>query len=445
DALKLTEGPRLQKGMGGNLDGFVLEAFELYPLGGYPAHKVTDLAEAIHKDVFVTKLSIHNPRVHFPGFPAMQEPCLCDWRLSPGALASNPGLFIGQDGCEQLLPASLAVHTYNFYSVVRLSDAQDAIPKDLQSRIKVGVAYEYQVDWHQIGHSLGTIAYTTALAPGESIKIAVVDWSRRATGSRYEAGTAQEKLSHDTHRDRTIGETVNAAVRESQRGTSFMAGVASSIGAAGGMQAVGGAAGLAGAIGYGSATTRGSRTMSADSMQRLADNFSQASSALREYQTTVVVEATQTEHEEVRTRVITNYNHAHALTMLYYEVLRHYRVVTRCVRARPVLLVKYDLPNWLSIGSYIDWNPPSADGLLDESLRPALDEAQAYYEALNAQAYASTPASDADLEFGGFTVEVRTGATSNYNVKLHLWATGIGGNVLTPLVTDGLDHVDLNG
>ena len=48
--------------------------------------------------------------------------------------------------------------------------------------------------------------------------------------------------------------------------------------------------------------------------------------------------AAQAEHEAIETRTVVNYNHSHALTILYYEVLRHFRVVTEFVRRRPALL-----------------------------------------------------------------------------------------------------------
>lgn len=39
-------------------------------------------------------------------------------------------------------------------------------------------------------------------------------------------------------------------------------------------------------------------------------------------------EVSQSEHEEVSTRIVANYNHMHALTVQYYEVVQIYRVST---------------------------------------------------------------------------------------------------------------------
>ena len=42
--------------------------------------------------------------------------------------------------------------------------------------------------------------------------------------------------------------------------------------------------------------------------------------------------------QNLQTRTVRNHNHSHALTLLYYEVLRHYRVVTELISVGPALL-----------------------------------------------------------------------------------------------------------
>ena len=53
----------------------------------------------------------------------------------------------------------------------------------------------------------------------------------------------------------------------------------------------------------------------------------------------MVVQAHQAEKETIQTRTFTNYNHAHTLTVLYHEVLRHFRVTTKWIRRRRAVLV----------------------------------------------------------------------------------------------------------
>ncbi|WP_157187531.1 hypothetical protein [Nocardia vinacea] len=153
---------------------------------------------------------------------------------------------------------------------------------------------------------------------------------------------------HQTHRDRTITETVQAGLREMQHGSNFMGGVASSAGGSGsgniGVVGLGAAVGNAWSMGGSTATSDGSRDLTAQNVQLLSDSFSQASSAARELNSTVVIQARQEEKEAIQTRTFSNYNHAHTLTILYYEVLRHYRVSVQFVRRRPAVLVKYPAP-----------------------------------------------------------------------------------------------------
>lgn len=112
----------------------------------------------------------------------------------------------------------------------------------------------------------------------------------------------------------------------SQRGGNVQAGVAAS--------ASSGALGGAAALGGGYSTSSGTRELTADTAQRISDAFSQATSAVRELRSTVVVQGSQAEAARAQTRVVANYNHGHALTIMYYEVLRHYRVLTRLVASQ---------------------------------------------------------------------------------------------------------------
>ncbi|ESS73482.1 hypothetical protein MGMO_19c00020 [Methyloglobulus morosus KoM1] len=300
-------------------------------------------------DAIVVKLELEQP--HVPesmknmGLMSMQNPGLIDWRMSPSSFATNPAALLGEDAdhCENLYPAHVALQEFNFYQVVGLSDLT---PNDLPNGVKLGVAHEYRLAWYPLGHSLGQIQYSLPLAPGESVNLAVIDWTRRDVGTRTEDTKAAEQLTHNQRRDRTITETVNASIKEFQEGSSFMAGAALSAGATFASGGLGLAAGLAGSLGGSSSDSSGSRDIAANTVQKLSDNISQASASMRELQSTVVVQTTQTEKESIETRTIVNYNHSHALTILYYEVLRHFRVVTEFVRRRSVVLTNVHRGIW---------------------------------------------------------------------------------------------------
>lgn len=303
-------------------------------------------------DAIVLKIEMPSPELppiqRNLGLLAMQNPGLTDWRLSPGSFAGNPGTLVGQDGCETLLPANVALQEFHGFQVVRL--AERSIQANLPAGVKLGLIHDYRMRWFPLGHSLGQILYSLPLAPGESVNLAVIDWTRRDDAQRQERTKLDEQIVHNEHRERTISEAVNAAIKETQKGSSFMAGLAESSGIAGTIGKFGVASGLAGALGGGSSSTAGARDLAATTVQSLSDNISQASAAMRELQSTVVVHAVQEEHEAIETRTIVNYNHSHALTILYYEVLRHFRILTELFTRKAAVLVKmrqdwFDDPN----------------------------------------------------------------------------------------------------
>jgi hypothetical protein len=186
-----------------------------------------------------------------------------------------------------------------------------------------------------MGHGLGEILYSLPLAPCESVKLAIIDWERQDEASRTEDLTVAEQLLHNQRRERAIEEVVRGVVDEWQRGGAVM-------GAAGGTYS-GGSYSVAASLGASYSTSAGTRNAAADTVQRLSDGIAQATSAVRRLQSTVVVQATQQESERLQTRTVTNNNHCHALTVLYYEIVRHYLVETIAVRerARDAILLRH--------------------------------------------------------------------------------------------------------
>jgi hypothetical protein len=208
---------------------------------------------------------------------------------------------------------------------------------------------EFRQSWYPIGHSLGQIMYSLALAPCETVDIAVLEWSRADTATRQDTVTVTEQLLHEETRDRGIEESVSAALSESQGGWSLMGGTSTASSASGsatipiyGIPVNLSAAGsMIGAVAGGLSQSWGDRNVTGDSLQEIHDRVGQATSSYRSLNSTVIVQSTQRESNVIQTRSVTNHNHCHALTIEYYEVLRSFRVVTEFVRKRPAVLVPY--------------------------------------------------------------------------------------------------------
>jgi hypothetical protein len=95
---------------------------------------------------------------------ALQNPSLTDWRLSPASFAASPKTLVGENGCEELVPANLALQEFVLRQVVRLNDAKD-FAYDVPDGYKVAYVDDYKVSWFSLGHSLGEILYSLPLAP----------------------------------------------------------------------------------------------------------------------------------------------------------------------------------------------------------------------------------------------------------------------------------------
>lgn len=307
------------------------------------------------------------------GAVSMQSPNIRDWRLSPASFSIAGALLIGEDGCETLVPSNLATQVFRFHQLARL---ESTLQNDDQyaegTPFSAGWVLEMKAEWFPIGHSLGQILYSLPLAPGEKRRIAVLDWSRTERVRRDESTGASEQLAHDQVRDRTVSETVSSALKEWQKGESFSWGLGLSGGGGGNTGNLSIGVGASFGIGGGTASSQGERTFAAESLQRLTDAFRQASASMRELRSTVMVQSEQKENGTALTRVVANYNHSHALTLLYYEVLRHYRVVTGTDHQRPALFVTRPRPAFTEEWVLVN-RQAIGQALLDSSLKPTLE------------------------------------------------------------------------
>jgi Carbohydrate-binding module family 5/12 len=313
------------------------------------------------------------------GLASIQRPDARDWELSPLSFVTRASLKVGEGGCETFLPDSQAERELHFQRVVRISTDASSNPsgygsmKAIDARyrleaynecagvkspstgqpengpIRFGRALEFRQRWSPVGHSLGQVVYSLPLAPCESVDIAVIEWSRQDTAVRRETDTVTEQLLHEEKRDRMIDESVNAALSEQQGGWDLLGGM-STAGSASASATIpisgipvnlAGSGSMVNAIGGGIAQSWGDRSLTGDSMQDLHDLVTQATSVQRSLNSTVIVQSTQAESNVLQTRTVTNHNHCHALTVQYYEILRHFRVTTGFVRRRDVVLIPY--------------------------------------------------------------------------------------------------------
>lgn len=283
----------------------------------------------------------------------VDDPDQKDYELSPESFVSRRPIKTGEgNGCEHLTPASLPLRQYSMYHVVvydvaaSKDDLKTNIPSvngtpPLDHRILWGQILEFEQEWKSLGHSLGEVKYSLALAPGEAIKIAVIDWQRNDAGSRLGANASADKLTHDQTVDRDIDDIVKGRVTEQQSGSTFMAGLAGAMDFQ--VPQYGISAAGRHSIGYGTSNTEGKRDVSADAHQDVHLETLQRSNLVRSQNSSVIVQATQAESNYLSTRIVANMNRGHSLSILYYEVLRHLAVTTKFLRADTAILLPVEM------------------------------------------------------------------------------------------------------
>ena len=205
--------------------------------------------------------------------------------------------------------------------------------------ISHGHLLNFKQEWYADGYSLGDLLYSLPLAPGQKKQIVVFDWDRKDSASNTQRLDYQESLYNSLSRDRDINEVANATVSEKGFGAS-VAGVRGGGGGVGGiigglLIGAAGGFGIAGSL----AGQYSSRKATASSQQQVHDRTVQAASSVRSQRSTVIQTVSQGERFEVSAEVVANYNHCHAMTIQYFEVIRHFEITTRLANVQECLFI----------------------------------------------------------------------------------------------------------
>ncbi len=198
------------------------------------------------------------------------------------------------------------------------------------------------------GHSLGNVQHTIALPPGAKEQYVQRDWNRRETGSRSEDLQAVDELLSEMTHNRDISEVVKGLVKEHIDANSTVFSKANtggfSIGAdltalVGFPLGVGGGYQGSETGGHSGAEQKSVRESAMDSIQKIQDKTNQSASSVRSQRSTVIQTVTQSENLNIKTSVVSNHNHCHAINILFHEILAHYRVETRLADVQECLFI----------------------------------------------------------------------------------------------------------
>ena len=218
---------------------------------------------------------------------------------------------------------------------------EDDIAQYQAVTVAIGHLLEFRVRWRSNGYSLGNVAKTLTLAPRQVKRIQKITWERTERARRTELTQLRDQENDSVVRERDYSDMVSAHLSEWARGSSSSdtEAVAGGIGFffAGVLGGIGGGAGSA----HSSSHQEGGRDTTASERQRLRDSIRRHGDALRRFESTVVNEITQEEEVTGTTEVIRNLNYAHALTVIYYQILRHLKVTTDFAGVRECLFIPF--------------------------------------------------------------------------------------------------------
>ncbi|GLA74444.1 hypothetical protein AtubIFM55763_005688 [Aspergillus tubingensis] len=257
--------------------------------------------------------------------------------------------------------------------------------------VATGALLTFSQSWFVQGTTLGHLLHSVTLAPGESTRVALIDWSRRERGTNTEAISEKDDLVNDVNHARAVAEVTRGVAEEAQGGFSktnsdaatISLGLSGSEDRNGGLMGAiyggissttAGSLGISGSAAYSESysTTWGNRNVSAQTLQNINERTQQHAHSSRNRRASVVREVSQSEHENVSTRVIANYNHAHALSINYYEIVQVFRVEVRLVKAEQVIFVPLAMPDFTNVNLIRRFQIPLARAALTPQIQQSL-------------------------------------------------------------------------
>ncbi len=203
--------------------------------------------------------------------------------------------------------------------------------------------------WTLQGLALGNLVYSLPLAPGEQQEVAIFERVDTASVTESEFFTEEQAQQQSALADTSTQATFDSAFHEATKGSSeFQSEASSSSVGASFFGLVSGGSGSSSSSGTSAESLEGQRNtaqQAAETTQSAAEN---QASARRSAAQTGMRLATASESESVTTKVVTNHNHAHALTMQYWEVHRLYDVTTAIDGLSLTVLVPLQVVRFMS-------------------------------------------------------------------------------------------------
>lgn len=286
----------------------------------------------------------------------------------------TPGLFSGHvspiktryeltGGAEKIKRSAVDLN-----NPIRWQDAPDAhenLTIYQAVTIATGHILHYRSEFKADGYSLGNLLYSLPLAPGQKKQIVMMDSQHQLQGTENQNIIQTENLASNLVNERNIADQLGGGINESLFGQSSAttSGVSAGLGVAANIGVVSGALGVAG--GYANSNSSASQNSSRNTAQffgeKLRQSIMQNADGYRQLNATIITTVKEGQQYSAVTEVVANHNHCHALTMMYFEVLRHYAIyqelvsVEECVFV-PMLMTNFTVDNIYKWGDILSRN-----------------------------------------------------------------------------------------
>lgn len=210
-------------------------------------------------------------------------------------------------------------------------------------KVATGHILHYSVVTKADGYSMGELLYSLPLAPGQKKQIVMFEQSHSLQGSETQQLTQRESLAATLVNDVDITDTIAGNIGERANGSSSAttAGVSGGFGLGAIIDAVGISLGVSGGVANANsnASQNSSRAISAYFHERMKNSITQNAQSYREMNATVISTVEESQRYGVTSEVIANHNHCHSLTMMYFEVLKHYAIYQEITHVEECLFI----------------------------------------------------------------------------------------------------------
>ncbi|MFB6456421.1 papain-like cysteine protease family protein [Chitinophaga sp. Hz27] len=256
---------------------------------------------------------------------------------------------------------------------VRWQDAPDAgdnLSFYQSVTVATGHILHYKSEFKADGYSMGDLLYSLALAPGQKKQMVVIDANHSIVGAENQSVAQGETLAANLLNERSITDQLGGNISEAMRGssTASTSGVSAGLGVGVSYGGIGAALGVAG--GYSNANSSASQNSSRNVSQffgeRLRQSIMQNAESYRQLNASVVTSVQEGQTYGATADVVANHNHCHALTMMYFEVLRHFAIYQELVNVEECVFVPLLMTNFTTENIY-KWSDVLAKNLLPMS------------------------------------------------------------------------------